>query len=257
VGGGITWDSLSAAEYEEARVKAQLLVERRPEFSLVETLRWEPEAGYVLWEQHLGRLADSAEYFGFAYDRDEVETALTELVDRAGETLRVRLVLRRDGEVEVTGVALPVGMSTEFDPSAEPIRFAIDAEPVSTQNVFLFHKTTHRAVYDDRLKRHTHADDVLLHNERGEATEFTIGNLAIKVDGTWWTPPIGSGLLGGVFRNALVAQGVLQEREIHLDEVEGAQQVAFVNSVRGWRPAELFRGGDVIAGEFPGTSSVS
>ena len=109
MGGGITWDSLSAAEYEEARVKAQLLVERRPEFSLVETLRWEPEAGYVLREQHLDRLADSAEYFGFPHDMAVVDAALAEVVDRAAtRRCSVRLVLRRDGEVDVTAVALPV-----------------------------------------------------------------------------------------------------------------------------------------------------
>ncbi len=253
VGGGITWDSVSAAEYEEARVKAQLLVERRPEFSLVETLRWDRGGGYFLRDEHLVRLADSAEYFGFAFDRVRLDRALDEEVNGAEETLRVRLVLRRDGEVDVTGVALPVAMALEFDASVDPIRFAIDEEPVSAQNVFLFHKTTHRAAYDERLKRHTQADDVLLHNARGEATEFTIGNLAIQLDGTWWTPPIGAGLLGGVFRNALVAQGVLRERTIHRSELAGAQQIAFLNSVRGWRPAVPFEErGEVIAGPFPG-----
>ena len=53
---------------------------------------------------------------------------------------------------------------------------AVDDEPVSSRNVFLFHKNTRRAVYDERLGRHAGADDVLLINERGEVTESTVAN---------------------------------------------------------------------------------
>ena len=48
VGGAVTWDSEPASEFEEARAKAAFLEMRRPEFDLLETLRYEPETGY-LW----------------------------------------------------------------------------------------------------------------------------------------------------------------------------------------------------------------
>ncbi|MFH1569571.1 MAG: aminodeoxychorismate synthase component I, partial [Gemmatimonadota bacterium] len=64
VGGGITWDSSAAGEYEECLVKARLLRERRPDFDLLETMLHEPGAGYFLLERHLERLASSARYFG-------------------------------------------------------------------------------------------------------------------------------------------------------------------------------------------------
>ena len=99
VGGGITWDSLSDAEYAEAKVKAQLLVERRPEFALIETLRWEPAYGYRWRGEHVERLGDSADFFAFPFDQGEIEAALDEAVEGAASDQRVRLLLRRDGSV--------------------------------------------------------------------------------------------------------------------------------------------------------------
>jgi para-aminobenzoate synthetase/4-amino-4-deoxychorismate lyase len=257
VGGGITWDSLSSSEFEEARVKAQLLGERRPEFSLVETLRWDPGSGYVLRDEHIERLTAAAAFFGFTCRGIEVVEALDEVVFGAEESQRVRLVLRRDGEIDVSAVALPVPMCEQLDVDAEPIRFAIDEEPIPVANVFLFHKTTRREIYDQRLKRYPSADDVLMVNAQGEVSGFTIGNVAVRDGDTWWTPPIASGVLGGVFRGALVERGVLKERPILVDELAEADEIVFLNSVRGWRRAVPVAGGaEVITAAFPGDGDV-
>ncbi len=244
VGGGITWDSLSDAEYEEARVKAQLLVERRPDFSLVETLRWGPAAGYRWRPEHLERLAESADFFAFGFDRDEVDAALDDAVAGASQDQRVRLLLRRDGNIETTAVPLFMPLRQEPNTEAEVVRFVVDMSPINPQNVFLFHKTTRRGAYDERLKQHPYADDVLLVNDRGTVTEFTIGNVAVHIDGRWCTPPIDCGLLGGVYRRVMLEAGVLIERPIRVEDVLSATNVAFLNSVRGWRPAELISPGD-------------
>ena len=82
-------------------------------------------------------------------------------------------------------------------------------------------------------------DDVLLVNGAGEVTESTIANLAVRIQGTWCTPPIEAGLLPGTYRAVLVREGRLAERRITLDELEGADEIALVSSVRGWRPATL------------------
>lgn len=239
VGGGITWDSLSSSEYEEARVKAQLLVDRRPEFSLLETLRWDPDGGFRMLSGHLDRIESSGQYFGFPVLRPRLEAALHEAVAGAREPQRVRIQLSREGTVEVGSVAMPMrfwAMGAAGDD--DTIRYAVDHDPVSSQNVFLFHKTTRREVYDQRLKRAPHADDVLLVNERHEITEFTSGNVAVLLDGVWCTPPVDAGLLGGVYRRALVEEGALLERSIHIDDLAFAESVAYFNSVRGWRRAD-------------------
>jgi para-aminobenzoate synthetase / 4-amino-4-deoxychorismate lyase len=72
-------------------------------------------------------------------------------------------------------------------------------------NRFLFHKTTNRDIYDQAAIEGY--DDVLLFNENDELTEFTIGNLVVKMDGELFTPPIECGLLAGTFRAELLASG--------------------------------------------------
>jgi len=56
VGGGITWDSRAAAEYDETVAKARVLTARRPPVRLLETLAHEPGTGYRRLEEHLERL---------------------------------------------------------------------------------------------------------------------------------------------------------------------------------------------------------
>ena len=106
----------------------------------------------------------------------------------------------------------------------------------------MFHKTTRRAVYDERRARHPDADDVLLVNDRGELTESTIANVAVKLDGKWYTPPMEAGCLPGVYRSVLLEEGRLTERRIDLADLESCEGIAVVNSVRLWRPAFLVAG---------------
>ena len=63
--------------------------------------------------------------------------------------------------------------------------------------------------------------------------------VAAKLDGAWWTPPVAAGLLPGTYRAALIDEGRLRERDLPLDLVRRADEIAVVNSVRGWRPAVL------------------
>ena len=99
---------------------------------------------------------------------------------------------------------------------------------------FLFHKTTLRDRYDDARARFPDADDVILVNTRGEITETTIANLAVKIDERWWTPPVEAGLLPGCERAALLTEGTIEERILRPDDLERAEGVAVINSVRGW-----------------------
>ncbi len=56
VGGGIVWDSESGDEYAEALLKARVLTESSPQFSLLETMLWTPDEGFFLREKHIARL---------------------------------------------------------------------------------------------------------------------------------------------------------------------------------------------------------
>ena len=59
----MVWDSTAEGEYEECLLKARVLTAQRPEFSLLESLRWRPGEGFWLLDEHLQRLQGSAAYF--------------------------------------------------------------------------------------------------------------------------------------------------------------------------------------------------
>jgi para-aminobenzoate synthetase/4-amino-4-deoxychorismate lyase len=233
VGGGITWDSHAANEYDEVLAKARVLTARRPRFDLLETLLHDPALGYRLLEEHLARLRASADYFGFRYDEEAVRAALESAPATVPDRFaRVRLLLSRAGGVSTGAVPMPAAV--------EPVRLAIDeTDPVDPSDVLLFHKTSLRARYDDAKARHPGADDVVLTNARGEVTETTIANVAARVAGRWWTPPLGAGLLPGLERAARLADGTLSERSLSPDDLHEAEELAVVSSVRGFRVAVL------------------
>jgi len=234
VGGGVTWDSTAAGEYQEILAKASILdAPPEPEFDLLETFRLGPD-GSVHLEQHLDRLAASAQYFDFSYDPAAIVRAVAAAARDADRECLARVRVTRDGRVDVTT------RDTTFDHEV-PVRVALDNVPIDPGSRFRYHKTTVRGVYEEARERHPGADDVLLVNPVGRVTESTVANLAARVDGSWVTPPVEDGCLPGVGRQLLLDDGVLTERSITVDELLAADEIALVSSARGWRPARLVR----------------
>lgn len=232
VGGGIVWDSTSEAEYEECLLKARIVTAALPEFALLETLLWEPDGGYFLLAGHLERLSRSARYFGVPADLDAIRERVARLAAGfAPCSQRVRLTLASDGTISCT--------AEQLAPAPVPVRLGIAAGPISSDDPFLYNKTTHRAIYEEALASRPGSDDVVLWNERGEVTETTIANLVVELDSERVTPPVECGLLAGVFRGHLIDQGLVRERRLSLDELRRASRIWVVNSVRKWREAVL------------------
>jgi para-aminobenzoate synthetase/4-amino-4-deoxychorismate lyase len=179
----------------------------------------------------MDRLLDSAAYFGFPVSKVRIEENLDQLTRTFDQPNRVRLLLDHEGNVEVTGAPFSFEM--------KPVRVALAQGPVNSNDLFLFHKTTRREVYDLARAAHPNCDDVLLHNERGELTEFSIGNLVVELDGELVTPPVACGLLAGTFRVELLETGKVMERIIHLHRLKECAKVYRVNSVRKWQEVIL------------------
>ncbi|MBB3674813.1 aminodeoxychorismate synthase component I [Modestobacter versicolor] len=234
-GGGITWGSVAAAERAELRAKTAVLGHDVTEHRLLETLAFLPGEGLRTVEGHLDRMADSAGWAGFRFDRGAVLALLEQAVAGRAEPARVRVLLSRSGQVEVELQALPPA-------GPLPVRLALDDDPVDAASPWLQHKSTRRDVYLTRALRHPEADDVVLVNQHGELTETTTANLALRIGGTWWTPPTSSGCLPGVERVRLLGLGRLHERVLHVGDLRDAEEVAVLNSLRGWRPAVLLPG---------------
>jgi len=234
VGGGIVWDSDIRDEYEECRVKASLLSEKRPDFSLLETLLWAPDSGYFLSDYHIRRLKDSAEYFDFPVSEESVREKLGEVSNSFSRDTfyKVRLLVSRDGSIDCESVPVELTQS-------EPVRVQLSSEAINSDNPFLYHKTTFRQVYETAMKNCPACDDVILYNERGEVTETTIANIVVQCNGKRITPPVRCGLLGGTFRSWLLDQGEVEEGVVTIDMLRRSERIYLINSVRKWREAFL------------------
>jgi para-aminobenzoate synthetase / 4-amino-4-deoxychorismate lyase len=234
VGGGIVWDSDKTGEFAECATKAAVLTAETPQFELLETLLYDREVGFSLLDGHLERLAESAEYFDFAVDMQEVRNRLDAFArGLPGGAHRVRLLMGQNGQISVESAPLPA----EIRPG--PVRLKLADRPISSRNVFLYHKTTCRGVYEAAYASRGDCDDVLLWNEQGAATETTIANLVVEKGGRLITPPVSCGVLPGVFREHLLHTGEIEEQIVSVEDVKSAQRLFAVNSVRGWMPAVL------------------
>jgi para-aminobenzoate synthetase/4-amino-4-deoxychorismate lyase len=236
IGSGIVQDSGVEAEFEECLLKMRFLTDPPADFKLIETFRWDRGAGYYLLENHLSRLGASAAHFLFTCDAAAVRSALESYADNLeGACHRVRLTLAEDGDIEITSIPLA-------PPSpAQRLRYAIAPARMQSGNMFLYHKTTRRAVYDDereRLAKQLNCQEVLFLNERGELTEGSFTNIFVEIDGELLTPALSSGLLAGTLRQELIASGKAREAALHLRDLTGADAVWLGNSVRGLVRAE-------------------
>lgn len=233
VGGGVVWDSRSAAEYDECLLKARVVTQAPMRFELLETMLWEADGGWFLLDRHLARLARSASYFAFTVDIDAVRARLAALAPTFVQPRqRVRVTVARDGVIATTATALD-------EPSVQFVRLGLARQPVEASDAFLFNKTTHRAVYERARDGVMDVDDVVLWNGAGEITETTIANLVIERAGARLTPALECGLLPGVFRAQLLAEGTIEEAHLTIDDLRRAQRVWTINSVRRWREAVL------------------
>lgn len=233
IGSGIVYDSLPAEEYGECLLKAKFLTSSPPAFHLIETMLWQPGDGYFLLDLHLARLKDSAAYFDFPYD----EETMVELLEdkskafKSANRYRVRLLLDRNGRPAITATPLPSGEEMQVR------RAALSWRRTSSSNMFLYHKTTNRTLYDAEYKDYAAREyfDVIFRNERDELTEGAISKLFIRKDGRFYTPPVSCGLLPGTFRSYLMDTSIppVVEKVLSMEDLLAADEVYLANSVRG------------------------
>lgn len=205
-------------------------------FNLIETLRWEPAAGFVRLDRHLARLFASAAELGFRYDTSLIATELAQAVNGANTPLRIRLVLSPDGGAQVS--------VHPFEPLAAGTvwKLRLAHTTLRSGDGLLRHKTTRRETYAQARTEYSaaEADEVLLANERGELCEGTITTLfADPGDGVLLTPALACGLLAGVLRGELLEQAKAREAILTLGDLSAARALYVGNSLRGLIVARL------------------
>jgi 4-amino-4-deoxychorismate lyase len=200
-----------------------------PGFRLIETFGYLPGEGVPRRRLHLARMARSAISFGIPFDVAAAGRLLDGL--SGGIPLRCRLTLSAEGALDLVTAEMPA--------PAVRWRLALSDVRLNSQDVFLQHKTTRRALYDQaRASLPPGADEMLFLNERGEVCEGTITNIVVTLpDGARLTPPLSSGCLPGVFRQSLLDAGAVRESVLAPQDLAGAAGISLINALRGEIPA--------------------
>ena len=201
-------------------------------FGLIETLRYEPEAGCIRATRHLDRMADSARYFRRDFERREAAQLLAGI--QCESPRRVRLFLDQQDRLTCTG--------HDFTPAPNGTiwTLAIARSRLDSADTRLAHKTSIRHAYDKARAEYpaNQVDDVLMENEQGFMCEGTITTLFVRQLSKLITPRLSHGLLRGVLRQELLDNGTAVEGDLTRDDLIGAEM--FVgNSLRGLIPAKL------------------
>lgn len=258
IGSGIVYDSQPVKEYKECKLKALFLTSlctsaKLPQafrtikrlsspkwkFQLIETMLWSKRTGFLLLSYHLDRLKSSAAYFDFPFEEGKIKQKLKETRRRLdpGYSYRIRLLLSSSGEVKITYRRIK-----KADKNDTP-RITFAKERTDSRDLFLYHKTTNRRVYDREYRKAKKSGffDVIFENERGEITEGAISNIFIREGKMYYTPPVNCGLLGGVYRRYFMKRraAFVKERILYRSDLFQADAIYLTNSVQGIKRVRL------------------
>ncbi len=247
IGAGITHDSKPRDEWRETLLKGEFLSNPRPEFQLIETILWQAGDGFLFLDHHLQRLRASALYFSYPLDLHQLRQRLGAMAENWSalpSSRRVRVLLFRDGTTDITDVECgpSAGLSLSRHNSARdgsrqnyPPLIEISPEKTDSNNIYLYHKTTRRELYNKERQRAGRDGlyEIIFCNEKNEITEGTISNIIVYHQGRFLTPPVECGLLPGIGRQILIEGQQISEEVLTPADLYDAEALYFVNSVRG------------------------
>ncbi|CAM3848353.1 Para-aminobenzoate synthase, component I OS=Castellaniella defragrans (strain DSM / CCUG 39792/ 65Phen) OX=1437824 GN=BN940_14706 PE=4 SV=1 [Castellaniella denitrificans] len=209
---------------------------------LIETMRLE-QGRVALWPGHRARLRTSALILGYPLDAAALDGWLAERIRGLtdGAPQRLRLLLAADGRLSLESAPLP--------PTPEPARIALAADVLGPDAVldagdpWLRHKTTHRprfAAAQAWLQAHPEYFDLIFCNTAGNVCEGSRSTIYVQdTAGAWLTPPLDSGLLPGVRRQALLDEGAVREARLSLADLRQAPALRVSNALRGWMRSDM------------------
>ncbi|MDJ0623002.1 MAG: aminodeoxychorismate synthase component I [Desulfocapsaceae bacterium] len=242
IGSGIVHDSDPRQEWQECLLKGHFLTQPQQRFQLIETILCHPEHGLFLLEDHLQRLHESARYFLFHCDCDEISTALKHRADELQNSAgRLRLVLEKDGTFQIDAQECEIPSSLEL-PQKPPLTktdnyVGLSQQRIDSDSLWYYHKTTNRQMYNKTYAQAVENGlyDIVFENQDGLITEGCITNIFLYKDGVYRTPPSRDGLLPGVMRAHLLqhSQVPIKEQSLTVADLQQAEAIYLCNSVRG------------------------
>lgn len=229
IGSGIVWDSSSEKEYEETILKSAFLTDPLNYFEIIETMKVE-EGKIFLLDEHLRRLNESADYFMFLFDIDKIKASIQERIEHLDieKKYMMRISLTKCGKIK--------SFISNFPVSHDEIKIIISSNRINTKNPFQYYKTTNRKLYNEEHNYFSARNyfDVIFFNENDELAEGAVSNIFIKRQNVWYTPPLSSGILAGIYRAYFIKNNdSVYEKVLYKNDLLNADEILLTNSVRG------------------------
>lgn len=273
VGSGVVWDSVCDEEIAELELKSKFL-ENTENFALIETILIKQNRAFLL-ASHLGRITKSAKELGFDMANLERLFGLescnqkqsVELIKNAGnfidkfmdfspcdckngwENLPPKVLLGQNAEnAENKKQILRVLLYKNGEVRLEILPFKpmqsraikIAKNKLESRNDALYHKSTLRAHFTQIPSKQNKVFDFIYLNEKSEVCEGSRSNVVILQNNVLYTPSTKSGLLNGVLRDNFINSKILHEKYLTLKDIQNAQKIFCINSVRGVQEVRLF-----------------
>lgn len=230
LGSGVIADSESGDEWRECLAKGGFVASEKT-FDLFETMRFDPAVGIQLLDRHIARIGESARMFGFPFDRHAARNELQAATFRIAESRRVRLMLSPSGRIAIE-------VQPHQPKPADFVEVRLVTLPVDSSDFRLRHKTTDRSFYVE-ARMAAGSFEVALVDSEGFITEGSFTNIFVRGPGALLTPPLTRGLLPGVLRAELIANGSAVEADLRPEDLEAPFFIG--NASRGLLPARLAR----------------
>ena len=203
--------------------------EKKPPFELIETMLYSHSIRYL--EDHLARLRGTAAHFEIPLPEKEIREQLHAIqasLKSNGRT-KVRLTVRPGGAFNITTASI-------HPQPVHPRRVCLSPYRVDSSDPFFYHKTTKRVLYENEYTRARDAGyfEILFFNEQESLTEGSRSNVLLNLAGSWYTPPVSSGLLAGVYRHQLLKRcSLLNERILSFNDLMNADRIYVCNAIQG------------------------
>ena len=229
LGSGLVVDSRLGDEWAECLLKGEFVAPESIDFDLIETMRFDPQAGVIDLDRHLDRLRAAADDLQFQFDRHAARNELQAATFRRKEPAMVRLLLSPKGSMAIELKPFP-------ERPAGPVEVAVRPLPVDPADFRLRYKTTAKDVLK-QVRREAGTFEAVFTDPQGRLTEGSYTNIFVERDGHLLTPPLERGLLPGLLRQGLIDEGKAVERDLTPDDLKDGFLIG--NMVRGLMKARL------------------
>lgn len=132
--------------------------------------------------------------------------------------------------------------------------FSCNIAPIrrNESSIFTFHKSLNYAdnIYEKRRSLAKGYDEAIFINSKLFITEGATTNIFFVKDKKIFTPKLECGLLNGIIRKYILRNYEVEEKEIHIDEVQKYDEIFLTNSLLGIMPVRALENYEVKKSEL-------